>query len=344
MSNWMIDAAKLDDEQLEILELDPNDAKIVKGCAGSGKTVLAVHKADRVRKKALGSYYILVYTRALRAFIQDGINELGIPDANVMYEWDWRIRRNSPSADYLFIDESQDFSEQDIRFFVSKANKAVVFFGDSAQQVYADGKINYVDQTRENTVNIEAIQKITGLAAIKLKFNHRLPESVAKVAQCILASGEDIVSNCMKKGGDKPVLKKFTSSTAELDWIINKINNEQLTEVGILLSENTQVKFVHDYFQSKGMKAGVRFSQDGKVIEALDFKGNISNIMPYHSSKGLQFDTVFLPFCEENIQGGFWRNAFYVALSRTCKTLVITHTNGLSPFFSEISSSLYQKL
>ena len=70
MANWMIDASRLDDQQLEVLELPSNEQKIIKGCAGSGKTVLAVHKADRIRKKQQGSFYILVYTRALRAFIK----------------------------------------------------------------------------------------------------------------------------------------------------------------------------------------------------------------------------------------------------------------------------------
>ena len=137
----MIDASRLDDEQIEVLDLPSDEAKIIKGCAGSGKTVLAVHKADRIRKKEEGSFYIIIYTKALRAFIQDGIDELWIPDTRVLYEYQWRAQ-GSPNADYLLIDESQDFSEDDIAFFKSKANVAIIFFGDTAQQVY-DTKIDY---------------------------------------------------------------------------------------------------------------------------------------------------------------------------------------------------------
>ena len=342
MANWFIDASKLDDQQLEVLELPTDEAKIIKGCAGSGKTVLAVHKADRIRKKQQGSFYILVYTRALRSFIQDGIDELGIPNASVLYEWEWR-KKGCPKADYLLIDESQDFSAQDITLFKNSANEAIIFFGDSAQQIF-DTKINFQTDAREQTVTIEQIQQLTSLSSIQLKNNHRLPESIAKIAQCLLRTGEDIVSRCTKKGGDKAIVKKFSSSQSELDWIIERIKNEGLKDVGILLPENTQVKSVYDYLQSKNMKAGVRYSENNRVNEALDFKGNIPNIMPYHSSKGLQFETVFLPFCESNVNSAFWRNAFYVALTRATKTLIITYTNSLTPFFNEVDATLYQKI
>jgi superfamily I DNA/RNA helicase len=342
MANWMIDASRLDDQQIEVLELASDESKIIKGCAGSGKTVLAVHKADRIRKKQQGSFYILVYTRALRAFIQDGIDELGIPNASVLYEWEWR-RKGCPQADYLLIDESQDFSEQDITLFKKSANQAITFFGDSAQQVY-DTKINFQTNQRDKTVTIEEIQRLTSLSSIQLNYNHRLPESIAKVAQCLLRTGEDIVSGCAKKGGDKAILKKCSTPENELDWIIHRIKNEGLKDVGILLPENIQVKFVYDYLQLKNMKAGVRYSENNRVNEALDFKGNIPNIMPYHSSKGLQFETVFLPFCEANINSSFWRNAFYVALTRTFKTLIVTYTHSLTPFFNEVDATLYQKI
>ncbi len=342
MANWMIDASKLDDEQLEVLDLSPDIPKIVKGCAGSGKTVLAVHKADRIRKKEQGTFYILVYTRALRTFIDDGIIELGIPDTRVLYEWQWR-RQGAPEADYLLIDESQDFSAADIALFNKKAKKAVIFFGDTAQQVYPN-KIIYENNQRDLTVTIEQIKAITGFDIIQLPNNHRLPESVAKLAQCLLPKHEDIVSNCKKKGGDKPVLKKFNSPSEELDWIINMINNENLKDVGILLPENVQVKLVYEYLEKKRLRAGVRYSENHRVHESLNFTGDTPNIMPYHSSKGLQFETVFLPFCEDTIENYFWQNPFYVAITRTMKSLFFTHSETLSPFFLKFPKDLYQSI
>ena len=344
MSSWMIDASKLDDDQVDVLELPSSEAKIIKGCAGSGKTLLAVHKADRIRKKEQGTFYIIVYTKALRAFIQDGIDSLGIPNTNVLYEWQWREAGN-PDADFLLVDESQDFAADDIELFKRKAKIAVIFFGDSAQQVY-NNKLNYEgSSSAKKTVTVEQIKMLTGLDVITLSFNHRLPESIAKVAQYLLRTGEDIVSRCTKKGGDKPIVKRLASPEDELNWIIDIINNEKLKDVGILLPLNSQVKYVFDFFQSKGMRAGVRYKQNKKVYESLDFKGNIPNIMPYHSSKGLQFETVFLPFCTDYVSGAFWRNPFYVALTRAVKTLNVSYTNTLSPFFNEIKDkTLYQNL
>ncbi len=65
--------------------------------------------------------------------------------------------------------------------------------------------------------------------------------------------------------------------------------------------------------------------------------------MPYHSSKGLQFKTVFLPFCEDSIADTFWKKAFYVALTRTSENLIITYSNNLTPFLAQaINRNLVQ--
>ena len=227
--------------------------------------------------------------------------------------------------------------------FNKKAKKAVIFFGDTAQQVYPN-KIIYENNQRDLTVTIEQIKAITGFDIIQLPNNHRLPESVAKLAQCLLPKHEDIVSNCKKKGGDKPVLKKFNSPSEELDWIINMINNENLKDVGILLPENVQVKLVYEYLEKKRLRAGVRYSENHRVHESLNFTGDTPNIMPYHSSKGLQFETVFLPFCEDTIENYFWQNPFYVAITRTMKSLFFTHSETLSPFFLKFPKDLYQSI
>jgi superfamily I DNA/RNA helicase len=70
----------------------------------------------------------------------------------------------------------------------------------------------------------------------------------------------------------------------------------------------------------------------------LDFNSNLPKVMTYHSAKGLQFDTVFMPHCGEDwIE---YKNAFYVALTRTSRQLIITHSDKLSRYIQQISSNL----
>lgn len=329
MADWQINVP-LDIPQEKVLRL--TESKVIKGCAGSGKTLLALHKAKNIQALNQGSFYFIVLTKSLRSFINSGIRELNIPNAKVLYAWEWKHRLNRPTADYILVDEAQDFSAEDIELFKSKASKVIMFFGDTAQQVY--------ENTTEGKtcVNMDEIKGLTNLDEIELSGNKRLYPTIAKVAQ-YLNPYEDIENNCTKIGGNKPLLKKFASPSAELDWIVEQINDRQLEDVGVLLPENVSrnsplngVFETFNYLKNKGLKLGVKYTKDKKVTENLDFSSNVVNIMPYHSSKGLQFKTVFLPFCESNISDNFWKKAFYVALTRSSENLIISYTYSLTPF------------
>ncbi len=48
--DWMIKESELDDDQIKVLMETLDKSCIVAGCAGSGKSVLALIKAQRVQK------------------------------------------------------------------------------------------------------------------------------------------------------------------------------------------------------------------------------------------------------------------------------------------------------
>ena len=62
--------------------------------------------------------------------------------------------------------------------------------------------------------------------------------------------------------------------------------------------------------------------------------------MTYHSSKGLQFEVVFLPECTVSSQDD--RNPLYVAITRTYQSLYIMHSGNLSSFFDAVPTNLYE--
>ena len=63
--------------------------------------------------------------------------------------------------------------------------------------------------------------------------------------------------------------------------------------------------------------------------------------MTYHSSKGLQFENVFIPECTAD--GPDDRNPLYVAITRTYKSLYIMHSGNLSSFFDAVPTNLYDE-
>lgn len=60
---FYIDYSKLDDFQRQLVDKKVNKSMVVTGSAGSGKSVIALHKAKQV--STLGSYAIIVYTKTL---------------------------------------------------------------------------------------------------------------------------------------------------------------------------------------------------------------------------------------------------------------------------------------
>ena len=64
--------------------------------------------------------------------------------------------------------------------------------------------------------------------------------------------------------------------------------------------------------------------------------------MTYHSAKGLQFETVFLPYIENFDDTKISdRKALYVAMTRTYRNLYVMYTDYLPSPLSSIDGELY---
>ncbi len=102
------------------------------------------------------------------------------------------------------------------------------------------------------------------------------------------------------------------------------------------------IESVKEYFDQNSVSLEYKFNG----MMDLDFDSELPKVMTYHSSKGLQFETVFIPFCDFP-QHDIWfvnnyKNALYVALTRTYRNLYLTHSERLTPFFREIPPTKYE--
>lgn len=79
---WLIEASALDEFQTSVLQTRIDDHLVVSGCAGSGKTLLAFHRAKQIQDSDPDTdkelFFFLVKTRALKDFITEGSSQLGI--------------------------------------------------------------------------------------------------------------------------------------------------------------------------------------------------------------------------------------------------------------------------
>ncbi len=338
--SWHIDEDQLDEYQLDVLRGAPDESSfIVTGCAGSGKTNLAIWKAQDIQSNNKGSFLLIVYTKALRIFIEDGIKNAEINRDRVMHYKLWK-RRDMPSADYIIVDEAQDFTNAEINEFKSKANTALILYGDKNQQIYK-GFGN-----REDIVDLHVL--ISNNADFPYHFdlmlNHRLPKKIAEIAELLLENGDDnpLSRYCTDEGGDKPILREFNNPKEQYDYIINKIETEQLTHVGILLPFRKNINEVYEYFRNKNQNVQARINDyEAGDIELADLEFNspiVPKIITYHSSKGLQFQHVFLPDCSLSFDK--FKPSLYVSMTRSCETLLISYSNYLSPYIESIRNLL----
>lgn len=325
--SFYIRESELDDYQTKVVQRRTDRSFIVKGCAGSGKSILALWKVKQIQEENKGTYYFIVFTKTLKKYMEDGIREIGLNNSKVVYHKEWE-KYGSPAADYLVVDEAQDFSKEDIQTLMAKSNKALIMYGDSAQQLYAFRKEN-------PPISIEETAVLTKYPTEQLMFNHRLPKKIARFAEYVESSGDELEERCKIEGTEKPKVLKYRNLEEQLDQIIEIVKNRGYDDVGILFPKNDHVEYAYNYFNRKN------FGTEAKYRESmnLNFDNSLPKLTTYHSSKGLQFEAVFLPDCEENLV--FNQNALYVALTRTYQDLFILHSGNLTDYIDKIPQDLY---
>ncbi len=330
-----IDEDSMDDEQLDLLEYTKDKSMLVAGCAGSGKSVIAMHKAEQLY--AEGEDVILIaYTKSLNGFMR-----VGKPDASFRfyYHYQWK-KKNQPKADYIIVDEIQDFTREEILEFIDAAKKCFLFFGDTAQSIYR--------QYGKQTMTIAQIAEMTGLNTLQLFNNYRLPRPVAKITQNYV--GVDVPEYKEKVYQNKETeLPRFVHTKTledEFRSITQIIAQHPNKSIGILYHSNEAVLQMNKQMIERGVQCEFKYNDtDGEKhnVSNLNFNTLIPKIMTYHSAKGLQFDIVILP----QYNGAFdmeSKKALYVAMTRTMHKLYVLYSTKelLSPL-KEVPSHLYLK-
>ena len=339
--DWMVNETELDDDQIRILQSMLDKSCIVEGCAGSGKSVLALIKAQRIQKEKGNDYQIIVYTKSLARFMNAGRKHLGLEN-QFTYHWDFVHRKLCPHSHYIIVDEIQDFTQEEVEQLVG-AGDVFFFYGDSAQSIFEEYK---------NTINMNTIFEIQDVKTKapkrwELYRNYRLPVPVAKVAQYV---GVDLMpfDECTYKSKVKtmPLIIELNSLEEQVAHIADTLKrNSILDDVGIFAPSNSDVKDIHVQLNQLDVKHEVKYTEkddNGRFneVDTLNFNSPLPKVMTYHSAKGLQFGAVFLPNVQPTI--GPKQKLLYVAMTRTYNHLYIYYSNEMPTPLSAIPPELYR--
>lgn len=317
-SDWDVDEESLDDDQLDLIERTLDKSMLVAGCAGSGKSVIAMHKAEQIAQQ--GEDVILIaYTKSLTGFMNVG---KPIGPYRFYYHYQW-VRQGKPSADYIIVDEIQDFTQDEILDFIHAANKNYMFFGDTAQSIYK--------QYGKQTLTIEEISKLTGLNVLMLYNNYRLPRPVAKITQDYVGVNVDPYRERVYQNTERslPYIIYKSNIKEQIESISAIISNNTGKSIGILLPSNELALNISEMLREKNVGCQLKYSadaaKDARYVDTLDFATLMPKIMTYHSAKGLQFDIVILPMYN-GASDNESRKALYVAMTRTKHKLYVFYS------------------
>lgn len=355
---WLVSRDLMDEIELTILEESLDKSLIISGNAGSGKSLMAVKLAERIENEKKGSRHIVVYTKSLEEYIREGAKTLNLDCKLTHYEkWRWKSVEQydqngnrfytqedyCPHADYFLVDEIQDFSKAEVEEFIESTDCHFLFFGDTAQSVFKN----------KNPLPVNKIKKEFKLTDAQCKeyslyYNYRLPIRIAKAAQYIGENLEDF-DQFKYKSKEKTWLRmvKFNDMDSQLVEISKYYHSGHSSDIGIIVPYKLDVINVCNRLKELEVPCEMKYDDPKdyhKSVDTLDMSTSNPKIMTFHSAKGLQFETIFIPWITDNPQYmREYRTPLYVAMTRTCRDLFLMYTGWLPYPLASIPENLYKK-
>lgn len=246
-----------------------------------------------------------------------------------------KMRHDVPPLEYdiIIVDESQDFSANEIRSITHHLadDHAVTFVIDTAQRIYARG-----------FTWVEAGVNVTGNRSHRLQENHRNTKEIAAFASGILdgltVDTDGVLPNldAAQTNGSLPKVI-FGKYSKQISWAIEYIRKNVDLEnetVGFLKPEGGGW---FDTIRAKLNRSGVDFVDMQRNPDWPEGDVNVA-ISTFHSAKGLEYDhVIILGFNQENTRFGdeertdqiqVLRRLLAVAVARARKQVIVGYKPG----------------
>lgn len=331
MTTWLVPREELTLEQVRAVELSPEEHRIVFGAPGSGKTIILVHRARYLADKyhvPPERFHIFVFNNVLKTYIQKALELLDIPESAVttydgwcieayrrwigrrapwneeantpdfprirqeVYRWLQRNPGRARQFDFLLVDEGQDLDRNAFET-MKLISQHVTVCMDHKQRIYETGAdeqeiLKALGLKKRNVALLEAFRCTPYIVDIAASFVEDPEERQAYIRQ----------NKQPQMERETPLLYYAKDHQDEMRRLAGVIKTRQAKgeKVAVLLPHKRLV-----YGFAKGLKAmGLEVevpAQRGRRSNGptLDFSSDYLKVMPYHSAKGLTFDSVLMP-------------------------------------------------
>lgn len=338
------------DGQRDVLEVPLYQSFLVVGPPGSGKTVLALARAQMMADNDL-SVQIATYNRMLRRLMQtlspdiqsstmhafarkdycSRTGDLSVPHyraSEYAYQWD-TICRNLNALPAIgnrihcvIFDEAQDLEIGAFTYTACVADTLNIF-ADTEQAL------------TENFTSYQDIMKETGIKeSIILSDNHRNCPEVARLAEHYHDGILPVATVERPHSGQKPRLWHARSISHASQFVSNWFINRSGT-IGVIVKENEYGMKIQDALQRRLPDRRIdRYTSNERNEASIDLLEPGITILNQRSAKGQEFDSVFILQIEKFIPctSATDRRTMYMMCSRARDFLFLVHCHGeLSP-------------
>ncbi|MCT4597501.1 MAG: NERD domain-containing protein [Vallitalea sp.] len=347
-----------DEPMFKALEIDqillahniPTEHELIRGNAGTGKSIILQAKALFIAKHKKDARILLIYyNKCIKSHLlakKDEFNRYTNIEIN-HYDM-WKITKGM--YDYILIDEGQDFNDGMLKELKNclKENGIMVIASDGAQNIY------------EREHNLDPNGAIKSIIDIKkdvefLNRNYRTTKEIFEFANDFLIhplirvnisdnkyhSNYFTEVNAHFRHGEIPYVKGVKDFEAEYQAIIDHIH--ELKSKGER-SNNICIIFNQKNYKEKLKK---RAARDGITLysSTTDCCPKEEDVFLYtrHSSKGLEFRHIIICGLEMDSNSNYHKSTF-VAMTRAKYSLMITYIEDQDFDTVKAIKDVYQKI
>jgi len=355
----------LSKEQDSVINLPLEGISLITGPPGTGKTVVALYRAELCQKAGM-SPRLIVFNNTLDQYLNLATNHIGVSaNTSTFHSWfgSWyneNFGRYAPKVDdyvfdwdqifinighkgndinkekYIILDEGQDFPPR-LYMILPLIMENISVYADENQRL------------REHNSTINEIRKNLGLIkTYPLTRNYRNSRPIAEFAKEFysgLASGIPILP---ERTGDRPRVITGTPYRQQIKNIITYAQNNPKKQIGV---------FVWDRKTQWSIYAGITDNSDlpvqmyrpnGREFLTIDFTKNGIFLFCFASTKGLEFDTVYLPQLQKirtDADSDDLKMKMYVLTSRARDELILmTGDQEVPGFMEHVPDNLFNRL
>src|SRR5271165_5415193 len=291
-------------EQLDVMEHPVNEPLFVAGPPGSGKTVLAVRRAEEAAEQGQ-KVALVTYNRMLRRLatlliersavaltmhkfvFDDYLNRTGTKLLNG-YDHDWpemlATLKNHPNSEatwhHVIVDEGQDLPEGFFEYLYKHATTTLTVFADEDQALRA---------RRTTLAQIRTAGRLPNPHL--LSENHRNSPEIAVLAEHFHSGGLPTARRRRTAVGQRPRLVQKPDALDIVELIATWIENRGGT-VGVIVSGNQTGGNIHSALTTRLPERRVDcYVSGGNNENAIALLNEGVTILNKESVKGQEFDT-----------------------------------------------------